>query len=52
MSYVDERTWWLIPTLEKRKKEDSERPRGDGDQIKLIDLRFEGRQVVGLSELC
>ena len=48
---VEGRTWWLIPTPEKRKKEESERLRGDGDQIKLIDLRFEGRQVVGLSEL-
>ena len=37
---------------QQRKKEDSERLRGGRDQIKLIDLRFERWQVVGLSELC
>ena len=37
---------------QKRKKEESERLTGEGDQIKLIDLRFERWQVVGLSELC
>ena len=31
---------------QQRKKEESERPRGERDQIKFIDLRFEGRQVV------
>ena len=30
----------------------SERLRGERDQIKFIDLRFERGQVVGLSELC
>ena len=27
---------------QQRKKEESERRRGEGDQIKSIDLRFEG----------
>ena len=31
---------------EQRKKEESERLRGERDQIKFIDLRFERRQVV------
>ena len=35
---------------QQRKKEESERLRGERDQIKFIDLRFERRQVVGLSE--
>ena len=30
----------------QRKKEESERLRGEGDQIKFIDLRFERWQVV------
>ena len=34
------------------KKGESKRLRGEGDQIKSIDLRFEIRQIVGLSELC
>ena len=33
-------------------REESERLRGERDQIKFIDLRFERWQVVGLSELC
>ena len=37
---------------QQRNKERSERIRGEGDQIKFIDLRFERWQVVGLSELC
>ena len=50
----------------QRKKEECKRPRGERDQIKVIDLRFERWQVVkfrnqkrrkhtrvvGLSELC
>ena len=32
---------------QQRKKEESERLRGERDQIKLIDLRFERWQVVG-----
>ena len=36
---------------QQRKKEESIRLRGEGDQIKFIDLRFERWQVVGLSEL-
>ena len=31
-----------------RKKEESKMLRGEGDQIKFIDLRFERWQVVGL----
>ena len=31
---------------QQRKKEESKRLRGEGDQIKLIDLRFERWQVV------
>ena len=33
---------------QQRKKEESERLRGEEDQIKLIDLRIERWQVVGL----
>ena len=36
----------------QRKKEQSEQLRGERDQTKFIDLRFERWQVVGLSELC
>ena len=32
--------------LQQRKKEDSERLRGERDQIKFIDLRFERWQIV------
>ena len=35
-----------------RKKDESERLGGKRDQIKVIDLRFERWQAVGLSELC
>ena len=35
-----------------KKREESEGLRGESDQIKFIDLRFERWQVVGLSELC
>ena len=34
---------------QQRKKEESERLRGEGDQIKFIDLRFE-RQLVGFGK--
>ena len=34
----------------QRKKEESERLRGEGDQIKLIDLRFKKGQVVGFGK--
>ena len=37
---------------QQRKKEESERLRGERDQIKFIDLGLERWQVVGLSELC
>ena len=33
---------------QQRKKEESKRLRGERDQIKFIDLRFERWQVVGL----
>ena len=35
---------------QQRKKEEIERLRGEVDQIKFIDLRFERWQAVGLSE--
>ena len=36
----------------RRYKEEIERLRGGEDQINIIDLRFERRQVVGLNEVC
>ena len=33
---------------QQRKKEESERLKGERDQIKFIDLRFQRSQVVGL----
>ena len=35
---------------QKMKKEESKRLRGEGDQIKFIDLRFERWQVLGFRE--
>ena len=37
---------------QQRNREERERLRGEGDQIKIIDFRFERWRVVGLSELC
>ena len=37
---------------QQSKKEESERLRGQRDQIKFIGVRFERWQFVGLSELC
>ena len=37
---------------QQRKKEESEKLRGEGDQIKFIHLGFERWQFVGFSELC
>ena len=37
---------------QQRKKEESERLRGEGDQIESMDLSFERCKVVGLRELC
>ena len=37
---------------QQRKKEESDRLRGERDQIKFIDLIFERWQVVVLNELC
>ena len=42
----------VVYTKPQRKKEESERLRGQRDQIKFIYLRFERWQVVGLSGLC
>ena len=36
----------LCKTLKRRKKEEREKVRGEGDQTKFIDLRFEKWQVV------
>ena len=38
---------YIMPQQRKRKKEESERLRGERDQIKFIDLGFERGQVVG-----
>ena len=35
---------------QQRKKEESEQLRGERDQIKFIDLRFESWRVVGFSK--
>ena len=37
---------------QQREKEESEQLRGERDQIKFIDLRFERWQVARLRELC
>ena len=37
---------------QQRRKEESEKLRGEGDQIKFIDLGFERWQFVGFCELC
>ena len=37
---------------QQRKKEESEKLRGERDQIKFINLRFERWKVVGLNEMC
>ena len=37
-------------TPQQRKKEECEKLRGERDQIKFIDLRFERWQVIGLSK--
>ena len=37
---------------QQRKKEENEGLRGERDQIKFIDLRFDRWQFVGFSELC
>ena len=50
VSYVEERLWWPIqsPNKGRKKKEESEKLRGERDKIKFIDLGFERWQVVGL----
>ena len=42
MAYTKPQQW---------KKEESERLRGEGDQIKFIDLRFERWQAVGFRKV-
>ena len=37
---------------QQRKKEESEQLRGERDQIKLNDLRFERWQIISFSGLC
>ena len=37
---------------QQRKKEESEKLRGERDQIEFIDLRFERELALGLNELC
>ena len=39
-------------TKPQQSKKEIERLRGERDQIKFIDLRFERWQAAGLSELC
>ena len=41
VSYVGERPWWPIQSPNKIKKEEIESLRGERDQIKFIDPRFE-----------
>ena len=43
-SHAGERPWWPI---QSDKTNENARLRGEGDQIKFIDLRFETGQVVG-----
>ena len=42
LGYVEKRLWWP----QQRKKEDSEKLKGERDQIEFIDLRLERWQVV------
>ena len=51
VSYVGERPWWPIQKPQQRKKEESERLRGEGDKIKFIDLGFERGQVAGFRKV-
>ena len=44
-SYVEEKPWRPIKSPDNGRKK-NERLRGEGDQIKFINLRFDGRQVV------
>ena len=46
MSYVGGKAMVVYAKPQQRKKEKSERLRGEGDQIKFIDLRLERWQVV------
>ena len=41
MSYVRERPWWPIQCPNSGSKEESKRLRGERDQVKFIDPRFE-----------
>ena len=46
VGYIEERLWWPIQIPQQRKKEESEKLRGERDRIKFIDLRFERWQFV------
>ena len=46
MGYGEEKAMMAYTKSQQRKKEESEKLRGDRDQIKFIDLRFERWQVV------
>ena len=55
MPFFGEKCWGkivMVCTEPQQRKEESEKLRGERDQIKFIDFRFERWQVVGLSELC
>ena len=43
---------YINPQQRKKEGSESERLRGERDQVKYIDLRLERWQVVGLSEIC
>ena len=49
-SYVGKGHDGLYKNPQQRKKEESERLRGERDQIKLIDLRLETWQFVGFKK--
>ena len=41
VSYVKERPWWPIQSPNKGREKNGKGLRGEGDQIKFIDLRYE-----------
>ena len=45
-------SWSLLSFTSSQSKKTAENAKRRGDKVKFIDLRFEGWQVVGLSELC
>ena len=51
MKCVGERPWWPVQNPDSgRKKNVRAKLRGEGDNIKFIDLRFERGQVVGFGK--